>query len=179
MSALSNPLPDIEYLKECFEIDATSITGLRWKERPRNHFSSPMHWGRFHSLFAGNPCGLIRDGYYSTKIGKRNIYNHRIIYTIHNNIHVDPSLVIDHIDRNKLNNNPENLRAVSRSANKINSDISPRNTSGVKGVCWNKKRGKWHSYIVLQGKTFDLGHFYEKEDAINARVLAEKTFHKI
>lgn len=177
MSAVSNPLPDIEYLKECFEIDSTSITGLRWKERPLNHFPSPMHWGRFHSFFAGKPCGLIRAGYYSTKIGKRNVFNHRIIYAIYNNIHVNSSLVIDHIDRDKLNNSPENLRAISRSANKINSDISPRNTSGIKGVSW--VRGKWHSSITLHGKTFNLGYFHEKEDAINARVLAEKTLHKI
>ena len=179
MSAITKQLPSIEYLKECFEIDRDSPNGLKWKDRPLNHFASKMNWVKFKNCFAGRKCGLIRNNYYSTKMGQRNIYNHRIIYAIYNNVYVDSSLVIDHIDRNKLNNNPENLRVVSRSENAINSGLSSKNTSGVKGVTWDKRANKWTSRIKLNNKVICLGSFIEKNDAINARILAEKTFYKL
>lgn len=58
--------------------------------------------------------------------------------------------------------------------------IRDDNTSGVRGVSFNKRSGKWESYITLKGCTHKLGLYTEKEDAIQARKLAEKKlFHPI
>ena len=36
-----NPLPDINYLKECFEIDNSVPQGLRWiLQRPQSHIKT-------------------------------------------------------------------------------------------------------------------------------------------
>ena len=52
------------------------------------------------------------------------------------------------------------------------------NSSGVRGVSWNKKRSEWVAYITFQQRRFHLGWFTEKEDAIKARKEAEEKYFK-
>ena len=81
---------------------------------------------------------------------------------------------IDHIDNNKVNNNLLNLRFATHSQNSKNRSISSKNTSGTKGVCWNKKSQKWHAQITINGKQINLGSYINKDDAINIRVQRAK-----
>jgi len=61
----------------------------------------------------------------------------------------------------------------------IKSGKTPKNnTSGVKGVSFNKKRKKWEAALMLQGKTIHLGKFERIEDAILARKNGEKKYYK-
>lgn len=55
---------------------------------------------------------------------------------------------------------------------------SSRNTSGHKGVSWEKRSGKWHAYIGIKGKNKHLGYFDDLEDAVKARKEAEEKYHK-
>lgn len=59
----------------------------------------------------------------------------------------------------------------------LKSKLSARNTSGIKGVTWDKKRGKWLAQIGFQGKTYNLGRFYNIIDAKKAREKAEENTH--
>lgn len=52
--------------------------------------------------------------------------------------------------------------------------IPKNNTSGIKGVTWDKARQKWVAQIEFQGKRYNLGRFVYKEDAREAREIAEK-----
>ncbi len=52
------------------------------------------------------------------------------------------------------------------------------NTSGVKGVHWDKAREKWVAKIIFKGKEYFLGRYAKKEDAIDARAIAEKEMHE-
>ncbi len=81
---------------------------------------------------------------------------------------------IDHIDNNKQNNNIINLRFATIQQNCQNRSLSSKNTSGTKGVCWNKKTMKWRAYIKINGKTIHLGYFINKDDAINIRIQRAK-----
>ncbi len=81
---------------------------------------------------------------------------------------------IDHIDRNKLNNQLSNLRYLKREQNNYNSGIHKNNTSGFKGISFVKSRNKWRAYIGGSKNRIELGQFKNKEDAINARLEAEK-----
>lgn len=60
----------------------------------------------------------------------------------------------------------------------LTAKLSKANTSGVKGVSFNKRTGKYRAYIYLRGKQKYLGDFSELEDAANARKEAEKKYFK-
>lgn len=52
------------------------------------------------------------------------------------------------------------------------------NTSGYKGVLWDRERGKWKAEIIFKKKKYYLGRYDKKEDAIKARKEAEEKLHK-
>lgn len=79
----------------------------------------------------------------------------------------------DHINRNKLDDRLQNLRPSDRSTNAMNSKIPTNNTSGVKGVTWNKRTNKWRAYIKYHQEQINLGYYIDKENAIEAREKAE------
>ena len=49
-----------------------------------------------------------------------------------------------------------------------------QNTSGVRGVSWNRQKGKWEAYIKFQGKKRRLGLFDDIAAAAEARREAEQ-----
>jgi hypothetical protein len=71
--------------------------------------------------------------------------------------------LIDHIDRNPLNNSLDNLRWADKSINSLNR-VSKPHTSKFRGVCWDKSRNKWRATIYLNGKTIYLGRFEIEEE---------------
>lgn len=81
--------------------------------------------------------------------------------------------VIDHINRNKLDNRKENLRYATRAENAINSKKS-NSATGVRGVYVdNRKKKKYLARIRANGKNTHLGMFYTAEEAKKAREKAE------
>ena len=76
---------------------------------------------------------------------------------------------VDHIDTNKTNNNMSNLRWATMGENSRNTPISIRNTSGIKGISWRKDRNKWRVEIMHEYKTYHLGYFTDKEEAVRVR----------
>lgn len=52
------------------------------------------------------------------------------------------------------------------------------NTSGHKGVSFDKRSGKWRAYIVVKGKYYDLGLHKDLSDAVAARKRGEAKYHK-
>jgi len=62
---------------------------------------------------------------------------------------------------------------------RIQSNKLPKhNTSGHVGVTWNSTRNRWTSRIMFQGKSYTLGYFDNKEEAIKARKEAEEKYFK-
>jgi hypothetical protein len=59
-----------------------------------------------------------------------------------------------------------------------NGTISKNNTSGVRGVCWNKQKQKWTAYIRFRDKRYFLGGFNTKNEAAEARRQAEDEIYK-
>lgn len=48
------------------------------------------------------------------------------------------------------------------------------NTSGVRGITYDRTAQKWQAQIVFKGKTYKLGRYINKEDSIKARKMAEE-----
>lgn len=59
---------------------------------------------------------------------------------------------IDHRDSDGLNNRWSNLRIATSEDNNRNRRQSSRNTSGMKGVSWDKSRNKWVAHIMAGDK---------------------------
>lgn len=83
---------------------------------------------------------------------------------------------IDHINRIKSDNRWGNLRAIPRSRNNHNSNPHKNNKSGVKGVSWISRDSKWDARIKINGVLHLLGRYERFEDAVAARVAAEKLY---
>lgn len=75
---------------------------------------------------------------------------------------------VDHINGNHLDNRRCNLRIVTVSENSHNARIRVDNSSGFKGVSYNKRKEKFRSYININRKQIHIGYFDNPEDAARA-----------
>lgn len=85
-----------------------------------------------------------------------------------------PKNVIDHINRDGFDNRLCNLRDVTQSENLQNASVSRKNKSGVTGVRFDVKRGKWVAEIKANYQNMSLGRFATKDEAVAARRKAEQ-----
>lgn len=88
-----------------------------------------------------------------------------------------PKGQIDHVNGNRLDNRICNLRDATHAENQRNSKRPKSNTSGIKGVYWDKRSKKWGAHIRFGNKMLNLGRFSEKEDAAAAYKLAALKYH--
>lgn len=84
-----------------------------------------------------------------------------------------PAEVVDHLDGDPTNNSWRNLHCCSHKENMRRQRLRTDNTSGVKGVGFCKRHGKWLAYIKVDGVNHELGFFEDRESAIAARKAAE------
>lgn len=84
--------------------------------------------------------------------------------------------LVDHIDRNTLNNRRSNLRRVTAQENCWNRGKSRRNRSGFKGVCFRRDRGTWLASIRVSGILNKLGTFKTAEQAAFAYDMAARKY---
>lgn len=150
---------------DLFNYDAS--TGfLTWKVRAANR------------LKIGDAAGRLRkDGYLQVTSKSKSHLVHRIIWDM---LHPDDLLLdsefVDHIDHNRVNNRPDNLRKVTRMGNLRNQSRRGTNTTGSNGIYWTARENKWNAQITVNYQTKHLGYFESKDDAIAARKMAEKEF---
>jgi len=76
--------------------------------------------------------------------------------------------VLDHRNRNKLDNRRKNIRAANGSTNQANQNLSKNNKSGYKGVSWFKSMRTWRAAICVRRKSIHLGLFTNKKHAARA-----------
>lgn len=114
------------------------------------------------------------DGYavrdeYDQETGKRKVVR------MHRAVNDTPEgLLTDHINRDRLDNRCINLRTVSTSQNMRNSSPKSTNTSGYKGVTWDKKNKKWSVVITKDRKAVRVGRFSSLRQAALAYNHAAK-----
>ena len=77
-------------------------------------------------------------------------------------------LVVDHINRNPLDNRKSNLRIVTRSVNSINTKLHKSNTTGVRNVHIDKNTGRYRARIKRNGKMIHIGMYKTLEEARKA-----------
>ena len=132
---------------------------LYWKRRAREEFSCDRIFKSWNTRYPNTKAECEHEpkpGYKCkvTRLNKKLYKTHRLIFLIHYGYLPDK---IDHKDGNALNNCPCNLRETTSSQNSCNSKIQSNNTSGYKGVCYDKVRRNYMAYINVNGNRHNLG----------------------
>lgn len=115
-------------------------------------------------------CATIRNGsvpgFYAKCKGQG--YLHRVILARVLGRSLKTNEWVDHINRNTLDNRRTNLRLTTPSQNHMNRSKNTNNTSGFKGVSFNRFRNVWTAQIRLSGKVKNLGRYDTAEEAAHA-----------
>ena len=90
----------------------------------------------------------------------------------------EPNKDVHHKNHKVYDNRKNNLEVCEHYQNMIASKTYSNNTSGRKGVYWDKSRNKWFVTITANKKTYNVGRFDNFEDAVKAREETEKIYHK-
>lgn len=131
----------------------------------KGKISTRISLGDFHIADSINGTWHINGGYVTSIF---TINKSRHIIRLHRLIMNAPEdKLVDHWDRNPLNNIRTNLRIVTEQENLKNKGIYKNTKSGIKGVCFNKQTEKWRATIsgLGNGKQKHLGSFNTMEEA--------------
>lgn len=135
---------------------------------------------RHKSRSPGFPDGVlideadrIRFGMHSWSLsGNGYVQRHHVIsvrkYTkirLHQEIMGFPDGIVDHVNGDRLDYRRSNLRVVTDQGNAQNQCLSSRNTSGYRGVSWNKASEKWYAHAKMSGRMISLGLFDDLHEA--------------
>lgn len=112
--------------------------------------------------------------YIQTRIKGKMIKLHRFLMGIN-----DSNLLVDHVNRDTLDNRKVNLRVCNYRENSFNKSVRVDNTSGIPGVSFHNANNKWRTKIKYNNVTIHLGYFEDINEAlINRRIAEEILFGK-
>jgi hypothetical protein len=148
---------------------------LTWKERDLSLFDNRRLGATWNGRYAGKRAGYSGPkGYRDIKIKGKKYLEHRVIWEMLNGP-ILPEHEIDHLNGDRADNRPTNLRCVPHTTNMRNIRKKTCNSSGFTGVHFHKANGRWVAQSSGGGKRY-LGSFKTPEDAF-AAVEADRTDH--
>lgn len=137
---------------------------FRWKTRA----DMRSQWnGRYAGTIAGRRA---KRGNIGISIKNKRYQAHRLAWFY---VYGEwPLMDIDHRNRVPSDNQIKNLRQATASQNLSNQSIRSDNKTGVRGVTWDKSRGKFFASIRQNGKTIPLGRYQSLAEAKAAYAAA-------
>jgi hypothetical protein len=130
------------------------------------------------AIKAGYPAGSKHNrGYLTIRLFGKLYLLHRVAWLYEHGAW--PEEQIDHINGDKKDNRIANLRCVSGAINAQNKSaaIGSNKSSGLLGVSYNKKLGRWHAYINVNRRRKFLGYHDTAETAHAAYIKAKREIH--
>lgn len=111
-------------------------------------------------------CDIQRVGRYRWYLKNGYPFNSKLNISLHRFIKNPPNdMVVDHINRNTLDNRRSNLRVCTHTENVRNSGLSSLNTTGFKGVYYAKDVDKYRARLRCNGESVSLGYYSNPIDA--------------
>src|SRR3990167_3664964 len=83
----------------------------------------------------------------------------------------------DHINRNKLDNRIKNLRICTASQNQFNIQKWSHNSTGYRGIIFDKESSKFRVRVGINGKKIHIGRFSSLKIAVKAYRVAIKNLY--
>lgn len=171
--------------KECY-LKIAHTNSIKFEKKPNTYeFIDDYVIGHFHNkddtfIFDASDFDKVKRITWCIRGGYaygRDTENNKIVF-LHKYImgDVEDGKVVDHIDRNPLNCRRSNLRVCTQAENTRNRSTCRTNKSGFPGVYFEKQSGKWLAHITCNGVQHYLGSYGNFEDAVNARITAEKQY---
>uniref|UniRef100_UPI001F4F22D9 HNH endonuclease n=1 Tax=Rosenbergiella metrosideri TaxID=2921185 RepID=UPI001F4F22D9 len=115
------------------------------------------------------------NGYQQVCFGGVQMFLHSIVFSLtHGRL---PNGEIDHINGNRGDNSPANLRECTRSQNNRNLKTNKKNTSGFKNVSWVSQKSKWHVSLRTDQGRISFGLYEDLEFAGLVAQSAREKFH--
>lgn len=96
------------------------------------------------------------EGYAQISVSGKKMQVHRLAYLY---VHGHMPKQVDHINGIRSDNRFENLREADNSKNSMNKGLQSNNTTGFKGVTFNRTNRKFQAKICAKGVIFSLGYF--------------------
>lgn len=127
----------------------------------------------FKHLFQEHSWNQDSYGYAVATVNRKQVKLHHLV------LPKKEGFLIDHKNRNKLDNRRCNLRYATNSQNQMNAKIWSTNTSGFKGISWTERLKKWKVYISVNKKQMHLGYFTEINKALEIRRLFEEKYYQL
>ena len=110
-----------------------------------------------------------RSGFYAVRKAKRDADGRRHTVFLHRVITSAPmGIMVDHINRDTLDNRRANLRLCSNAENQRNRTSTRGSSSAFLGVSWKTRDRKWQACLTINGSTKYLGHFICEMEAARA-----------
>lgn len=162
-----------KFLRSILEYNKkTGVFKWRWRK------DLPLQWNR---RYVGQSAGIIvsTTGRKRICIYKRSYSASRLAWLFVTGLW--PKAEIDHkkgilgVDKD---NRFSNLREATRSQNACNQKVTAKNTSGYKGVVFNKRRKKWVASITTLGVQKYIGQFVTAKAASVAYAKEADVLHK-
>lgn len=170
----ARPFPTPQRLRQLLRYEAE--TGkLFWLPRPREMFASQRSCSTWNARFAGREAlTAASNGYRVGHIDFKLCMAHRVIWALVHGYWPDQ---VDHVSGNRGDNRFANLREATKSENVSNTPLRADNTSGFKGVTFQKSNQKWNARITKNGVCHNLGYFETAEAAHAAYRTAAPKHH--
>ncbi len=167
---------DQETLKELIHYCPTSGK-FTWKIRSRKWFKTERSCQSWNNRYACMRAGSVRkkaSGYEREAIGIFNkLYlSHKLAWLYMTGIF--PDFEIDHKNRNALDNRWDNLQQSDGFKNHQNMSMFKNNKSGVCGVYFDKRIGRWVADVFAKGVKHRLGTYSVEHLDIAAMDVMEK-----
>lgn len=112
----------------------------------------------------------VKNGYYAART-THTLEGKRILLLMHASIaSTPPGMQTLHLNGNGLDNRHTNLRVGTRTENgRGHRKRQSNNTSGFRGVYWDKALQKWRAKIKHDGQKYHIGYYNDLREAAQAR----------